>query len=403
MSQLSLLRVVIAREFYTRVRSRAFWIAMTFLNLAILAAVIVPTLGGDTEETLTIGVVAQTSSALQESLESVHMEQLSTDPDSSQYDIVKFVEFSTLDLAKEAVGSGEVDFTFASNQLVILKGGSVTASTYVPNVVWTAAQVLQLQSSSAATGMSVEELVALSSPDLEIELLEGDEVEGSKLATAYAGMMATYMAIMIFGSWTLAGVLEEKTSKVVETIVSTVRPRILLAGKVIGIGAIALCQIGVAATVGIVGVNITGALDGVGGLPTSSLLMLGLWFVVGFIFYNTLFAATGSLVSRIEDAQAASMPITVVSMLAMGISFAVLDNPDGLAAQVGTYVPLLSPFVVPIRFAQDAISWPEVVLGLAVAVAFGVASIACAGRIYEGALLRSGSRVKLRDAWRGDS
>ena len=161
------------------------------------------------------------------------------------------------------------------------------------------------------------------------------------------------------------------------------------------------------ALAGLTAAKATGALDiinsGGEGLPVDSLLMLAVWFVVGFILYNTLFAAAGSLINRIDDAQVANMPLALVAVGSILASSAALSNPTGLTAVIATFFPLSAPFVVPIRFALNGIPGWQIALSLAVTLGFAVLAIITAGRIYEGAILRSGGRVKLRQAWRGDS
>jgi len=213
----------------------------------------------------------------------------------------------------------------------------------------------------------------------------------------------------------LLGVTEEKSSRVVEIILSTVRPATLLAGKVIGIGLVALTQLGVVflAIGGLLAVTGGGTPDvgeATGGafdislsdVPLGSIGMLLLWFVVGFSIYNVLYAAIGSLVSRVEDAQNANIPLSLLVVGSLVLSFATLNDPDGPMAVVATYIPFSAPFAVPIRYALEAIAWWEVVASLAVSAVVFVLSVRAAGRIYEGAILRSGARVKIREAWRGD-
>ena len=123
---------------------------------------------------------------------------------------------------------------------------------------------------------------------------------------------------------------------------------------------------------------------------------------VEFVEATGGFAAIGSLVSRVEDAQSANIPLSLSVVGSLFLSFAALGDPDGVAAVVGTFIPFSAPFVVPVRFALEGIEPWEVVASMVVSVVAFVVFIRIAGRIYEGAILRTGERVKLRDAWRGD-
>ncbi|MEX1288572.1 MAG: ABC transporter permease, partial [Acidimicrobiia bacterium] len=224
-----------------------------------------------------------------------------------------------------------------------------------------------------------------------------------------------YVALLLYGTWTLLGVTEEKSSRVVEIILSTTRPASLLGGKVIGIGLVALTQLAIVfAVIGGMLYVLGGGSPDVGGatggtfdvsiddVSVAQAGILLLWFVIGFSIYNVLFAAIGSLVSRVEDAQSANIPLSLSVVGSLFLSFAALGDPDGVAAVVGTFIPFSAPFVVPVRFALEGIAPWEVVASIVVSVVAFVVFIRIAGRIYEGAILRTGERVRIRDAWRGD-
>jgi ABC-2 type transport system permease protein len=116
--------------------------------------------------------------------------------------------------------------------------------------------------------------------------------------------------------------------------------------------------------------------------------------------YSLLFGAAGSLVSRTEDAQSASTPLTLVALVGFFMSFVVLDNPDGALAITMTFVPLTAPFVVPVRFALESISMVALVGSVVVAIGFIIGATFLAGRVYAGGLLQFGSRLKWREALR---
>jgi ABC-2 type transport system permease protein len=333
-------------------------------------------------------------------------------------DPVPTVEMVPVEDRDQGIGmirAGEIDALLIDETNVLVENDNLFGSGGVPGVVRQAARVVALESVVAESGISDDELAAvLGAGTLEVEALDV-EVDESRTVIAYAGMMLTYVALLLYGTWMLLGVTEEKSSRVVEIILSTVRPATLLAGKVIGIGLVALTQLGVVflAIGGLLAVTGGGTPDvgeATGGafdislsdVPLGSIGMLLLWFVVGFSIYNVLYAAIGSLVSRVEDAQNANIPLSLLVVGSLVLSFATLNDPDGPMAIVATYIPFSAPFAVPIRYALEAIAWWEVVASLAVSAVVFVLSVRAAGRIYEGAILRSGARVKIREAWRGD-
>jgi ABC-2 type transport system permease protein len=131
-----------------------------------------------------------------------------------------------------------------------------------------------------------------------------------------------------------------------------------------------------------------------------NLINLAVWFVLGFLLYAVMFGAAGSLVGRVEDAQSAALPMTMFSVIGFFAGFAVLNDPDGVVAVVSTFVPFTAPFTIPIRVSLQAISLWEYGLAVVIIVVTIYLAVRVAGRIYAGGILKSGSRTKIREAWR---
>ena len=193
--------------------------------------------------------------------------------------------------------------------------------------------------------------------------------------------------------------VEEKASRVVEVILSTIRPRNLLAGKVIGIGLLGLGNLLLTVGIGLVAAQVTGAIDVDGAIIGAAALALA-WFIVGYAFYACAFACAGALVPRQEELQSTMTPLTLIILVAFFVSFAVLEDPDGTLAHVTAFIPMTAPMTMPPRIVTgDAPPW-EIVASLAVTIGASLALIPLAARIYEGGILRTGSSLKLREAWR---
>jgi ABC-2 type transport system permease protein len=209
-----------------------------------------------------------------------------------------------------------------------------------------------------------------------------------------------YVALLLYGQLVAAGVVEEKANRIIEILLSTVRPRQLLFGKVIGIGLVGLVQLVVLGAVALVTANRTHVISvPVVGFPAVAGGLL--WFVLGFLFYALIFAAGGSMVSRQEDIGAVTAPI---SMLLVGTYLAFFwlianpDNPIGIALSM---LPPFAPVLMPARMATgDAQAW-QVVLAVGLMLAGIVGMNALAARIYSNSVLRIGTRVRLVEAWRG--
>jgi ABC-2 type transport system permease protein len=237
---------------------------------------------------------------------------------------------------------------------------------------------------------------ALEPPPLPtVEISTGEGTGGTGLA--YIGALLLYIALITFGYAIAASVVAEKSSRVVEVILSAIRPAQLLAGKLIGVGLLGLLQIAVIAAVGLAIAVPGGAIS----LPHSTfetVVLVLVYFVLGYVFYGGAFAGSASLVSRQEDTQSTTGPILVILIGSYLAANAALSDPSGGLATVGTFLPPMAPLVVPGRAAQGALPTGELIASLALmAVAIGVV-IVLAARIYERSVLRFGAPLKLREA-----
>jgi ABC-2 type transport system permease protein len=206
--------------------------------------------------------------------------------------------------------------------------------------------------------------------------------------------------LLLYGTMVAQGVVEEKSSRVVEILLSTVRPWQLLIGKVVGLGLVGLIQFAIVSVTGLLLAVVTDVLT-ISGVATSTLIWGLVWYLLGYFLYATVFAAVGSLVSRQEDIQAVLAPVTLVLVAAFVLGFSVLtQDASSTASTVLSLLPPFSPILMPGRIALGAApAWQ-----LAMAVVLTMAAIAVCtwlgAKVYRNAVLRMGTRVRLRDALR---
>jgi ABC-2 type transport system permease protein len=238
-------------------------------------------------------------------------------------------------------------------------------------------------------------------PELTTATLEpaSSETSDAEILVAMLGASLLLGSIAIYGQWVLTGVVEEKSNRVVELILSTVRPRHLLAGKVIGIGLLGLGQLalvaGLAATL-----LAAGVFDAPASLGASVALVVP-WFALGFALYAVAYAAAGALASRQQDANSAGQPVTVTLIVAYFVGYVALSaNSEGTVAHVLTVFPLTAPLVLPARSALVGVPIWEHALALVLVLASIYALVRFAGRVYAHGLLRGGPRLGARAAWR---
>jgi ABC-2 type transport system permease protein len=239
-------------------------------------------------------------------------------------------------------------------------------------------------------------LSALRPPTLPVDVLEPRprNYDRNRVLVA-AGLLALFMVLVFFGQSVAQGVTEEKSSRVVELLLTTLSPRRLLAGKILGVGLLGLGLLLIPGAAALA----AGRLAGGAGLPSAApetIALILLWFVLGFIFYSVAFAAVGALVSRQEDLNTAMLPVNAVLIAAFYLAIVVVNtNPNGTLGRVAAFLPPFSPMVVPARMVLGDMN----VFGLAVTVLLEVLAtvglVLLAARIYEGAILRIGAPVKL--------
>jgi ABC-2 type transport system permease protein len=366
--------LVARREILERGRSRAF-IASLGLTLAlILAGIFLPTIlagpGADAEK---LGIVGAPPAGFQTRL-AVVADQAG-------------VEIATEIVADLATGETRLRDESLDGLLVM------PADEGVPTLVVKQAQggsLAQIVGASLSTG-----------PAVTLEELEpADPNRDASFIFANVGVILLFISIFTFGTWVLTGVVEEKQSRVVEVVLSTVQPRDLLVGKVLGIGLLGLVQLVLMVAVGLGAGTAAGRFT----LPPTTaptVVMLFLWFILGYALYSTALGVLGALASRMEEASNASSPVSIVATGAYVFSLLVaLDDPSGTAARIATLIPPVAPMVVPLRAALGAIEPWEIVLSAGLTAATIWALLVFGGRVYSGAVLQTAGRIKLRDAWR---
>lgn len=244
-------------------------------------------------------------------------------------------------------------------------------------------------------------------------LTESGKEGGSPLATMMFAYIVGILFIQLFvlhGQGVMRGVLEEKTGKIVEVIVTSVRPTYLMAGKLLGIGAAALLQVGIwvlFAAVVASQAELLGRLSPVSPeamkavqLPAATWLVLILFFALGFLFFAAIYAAVGAMVSTEQEAQQMAMPVMVLMFIPIIFIVPVLSDPLGATARTLSMIPFTAPVVMPMRMGATEIPGLEVVLSILSLVA-GIAIITwIAGKIYRVGILSTGKKPSLAEVVR---
>lgn len=231
---------------------------------------------------------------------------------------------------------------------------------------------------------------------------------------AYFVNFLMYLVLLLYGIQVMSSVIEEKTNRIVEILISSLTPFQMLLGKVIGVGAVGLVQVGIwGATAffvtSVLGGNMTPQTTGLDGtssgvsLPSISaglVTVVVVFFLLGYFFYSSLYAAVGAMCNTQQEAQQANTPVTMTIAVGMVSVFAVINDPSSDLARLLSFIPLFAPMAVPVRYALSPLPVVEV-LGSVVAMIIGIlVVVAIAGRIYRVGILSYGKRPNFKELWR---
>lgn len=350
--------LVAEREITSQVRTKSFLISTAILLVGVLAAIVVSSvLSGRDKDDLPVAVV----------------EQVVTDVPTGGLDVVTVPDEAA---AEQAVRDGDVD------------------AAVVPGTGPLGVRVLAMQEAP-------QQLLDALTEQPEVVSLDTDTAQGGvRYAVTFAFGLVFMMSAIGFGSTIAQNTVTEKQTRTVEILLSAVPARALLAGKILGNSALALGQTAAIAAVSVLALVVTGQDD--------LLTMIGMpvvWFVLffalGFVLLASVYAASASLVSRIEDTGVVLQPAMWLTMLPYFL--VVFFNDNAVVTTVMSYVPFSAPVGMPVRLFLNEAAWWEPLLSLLVLAASCVVVIAVAARIYERSVLRMGARVRVGEVLRGSA
>jgi len=382
-------RLVARRDFWVRIRERSFLIS-TLINIAVISILVLAraSSAAGSGPSFGLGYVGSPSIATGAS-------QLGHD---AQPPIpIEVHAYSDQATANAALRDGSVDAVVVGDELI--------GFTDIPDVL---SSLVQASARNAAVTALLDrhrvpqsERGAANDPTpLTLAVLQATPLHRSEnAAVAFVGVLLLYGQLFGYGIWVASGVIEEKASRVVEMLLSAIRPKQLLLGKIVGIGALGLAQLVVISSFAIGLAFATNAIDVSPSAFGAAGLVIG-WFILGFAFYATLFAAAGSLVTRMEELQNVIVPINLTILVSFFISIGALQDPNGRLQVIASILPTSSALAMPVRIVLGAAPAWQIAAALVALVGSTVLLVPFAARLYSGAVLRTRGRVRIREAWR---
>ncbi|MFI6508267.1 ABC transporter permease [Streptosporangium sp. NPDC050855] len=379
--------LVARREIVTRARTKAFVISLVVSAVLVAAVAYLPTLFSG-PDSYTVGLAGTQSQALRPALTGT----------------AEDVKITVRDLpdenaARAALTAGDLDAAVVDGRRVLADG---EVDRELGLLLENANQTVQAQSRLADAGLDPAKVAqAMQVAPLEQVSVGADaRYAGVRAGIASLLVMVLFFLLIYSSMYVAMGVVEEKGSRIVEILLTSVRPWQLLGGKIVGLGALALANLVVIIVAGLGAAAATGlAADlppGMTGIVLSALF----WFVLGYAFFAALAAALGSLVSRQEDANSVLTPMTMLMMVTYLVAYYAAVQPNGSVARILSLVPPFSSMVMPVRMAGGQVLAWEIAVAAVLMLLATVGTLMLGARIYRRAVLRTGGRVKLSEAMR---
>ena len=413
-----MIALVVSREFLSRVRGRGFLAATLLGVLGMLALNFAPSLlnrmtaGGAVRLTVVdqTGVMfARLQADLTDTLPDGQLRYRLTAAEQTPDQLRRQVEAGSLEGFVVLSGTAGPPATFEA-EVVTREALDSFDTARLTSAINAAGTFARLQ----AVGVDQQEAVAVFAPVPLTSSVAGgkaqtaDQVMGS-WALTYFFVLILYMTMILYGTYVAMGVIEEKSTRVIEVLASTVKPFELMMGKVLGLAAAALLQYALWVGTGFVLLVARGSGGGVklgsvslefSAIDPWLLVAFFVFFLLGFFTYAGLFAAGGSLVSRTEDAQQITGPLTLVLVVVLFVGLWAMSNPDAPAAVAFSIIPFFSPIVMFVRVAMGHPTWWQLVLSVGLSLVTIVAFIWLAAKIYRAGMLLYGRRMSVRAAVR---
>ena len=381
----ALVRMVAAREVSSRIRDKNFIISSVVILVLLLGTMAfqVAVSGVDASRLAVVADDGRLGPAVEAQGDAVGVD-------------VQVLDHTDAATARAAVEDEEVDAALVDGtgpapQLLL-----VDRDPALEAVVGGAVSGLAVSDRLLEAGVDLQSL-----PEVAVTPLGDAEDDGQRVVVAIIGVVVLYGLLILFAQFVAQGVVEEKASRVVELLLATMRPWQLLAGKILGLGLLGLGQIVVIGVVGVTGALAFDLVDVPGELIGTVATVIA-WFVLGYAFYACVFAVAASLVSRQEDLGSVLTPASMLLILGFFVAIQAAGDPTGALATVTSFVPGLSPLVMPVRQAAgEAAGWEVALAVVLMLLTIGLA-VRLGGRVYASALLRTGGKTKLREALRAE-
>lgn len=381
--------LVMGRELRERIRGRFYLFGTVIILIVVGAAIVIPVVRSSKTTSETIGVVGTLPATTRTWLVAAAHDDGAN---------ARFATFPTRARATASLRAGHIAFAIVhGSEIVVGNSFSPTDASTNAQLVRAVATRLGDQRALAAADLSAQQVSILGhAQPLTITALHHGTTKRLN-ATSLIGVILIFIMLSQYNTWLLVGVMEEKSSRVVEVLLAAVRPVKLLSGKVLGIGLAAMLQASVVVTFALVLAKAIGSnlLRGAG--PQEIIVTL-VWLVLGYSLYCWLYAAAGSMAERQDQVQSLALPLGLPMIVGYVVSLtAASAAAPSLVLKIFAYVPFTAPFAMPVLVGFGVVTWWQFAASVVLSLVCTLAVARVATGIYRRAILRTGSRVRLRD------
>lgn len=382
-------RLVAERGLVENLRSRSFKVVTGLLLLLSAAAVVVPQII-DQGTSYTLATVAVAPANMKAALDAAGKSAKFT---------VKYVTRDDAEAVRRAVRQGDATAGLAGDTLFSASQGGGTFPIVVTQVV------VSLETSRLLTeaGLSPQQVADLQSLRAPKQVTIGRVASEGRAGVGFAVGIILYLALTFAGNAIATTVAMEKSTRISEVLLAILRPSQVLVGTVIAVGTVTLIQLLVLASPLAVAVRVTDKI-GLPAVAAGDITLAVAWFLLGFMLYAFLFAASAALVDKITEVNSAILPITMILVIGYMLAITVVTaDPSGVWSIAASMFPLTAPLAMPIRWAAGDVPFYQLLVAMALTAATAVLLVSIASSIYRRALLITGHRVKFREVIGGRS
>jgi len=398
---------ILLHTYTTKLKTKSFIITTAITLIFVLAlsniSTIIDFFGGD-EDTTQVAVLDESNSLF------VPLEEV-TKTINKDLELVSYTE--SVENGKDAVEKGDYEgllvIEMGSNNLPVATYYSmdITDSATAMDLT-TSIQGVKSQLAASQLNLTSEQLTKLNEPvSFEKVALEKDAKTEEELNQArglvYVLLFLIYFAVVLYASMIATEVATEKSSRVMEILISSVSPIKHMFGKILGIGLLSLTQLSLLLIVGYFSMTRNDSLSSMEGflgfseVPVSTIIYAVVFFILGYFLYATLAALLGSLVSRIEDVQQMITPMTFLIIAGFMIAMFGLSSPDMNFVTITSYIPFFTPMLMFMRVGMLNLPLWEPIVGIAILVVTIVILAVFGARVYKGGVLMYGKSNSYKD------